>query len=656
MRKQEIVDWQEINEGIVCNYRDGGDYVLLRDPPENPQSWLDHFKHTDSRRWRFINALRWWAKQKHISLSISANGNAWYEHGDISGEIDLGRELTMLLEQYDVLEAYDEFRKSNWLEIKKEEFSNILQLGPFVEGQVALETEAEPEPHMLGAAVSTAFSTMVLMDEEDFTQAIEDKNFEDIPEKYPELILRSKMVECFGEKFSIDICKKDFCIEFDIGSSYSIKYRKLKKRLSRQSVDAVFRQICADYEIANQQRSESRRILFAHMASLGYIVDEGDEGYAFGRIRREYFFDPAKHLTGNDVRSDLISWLREQDLPDKISLDASTPIKKRPLPNQSPQSIPMLEVYDFSAIDTKAKIILENYWCKGHETLHRLWASPRWYQSEKDSWLDEKWWYEQAKMHNDHLLLAVLGDEQARMCIIRDMKELADSGWSGSFSIYEGYSPLYAFMARDYVWPDENPVEFYRGHDAASPERNHWLRFFNPLPYEIKRYAQGVIRDAIAADHDEEGFERLELSLRVFKTDEIGEFLSPDELNQIHKFCSEIAIMHFSEYCTEDAFLRIAYKFGWIDIVEKLSHNESFWQLWATWPFNFIYSGDFALTLSLFDKDELTQRLSAWVLSMDEKSLPREIVETFNITGPESIMKEQQLPAALAWSRTRLLF
>jgi len=181
--------------------------------------------------------------------------------------------------------------------------------------------------------------------------------------------------------------------------------------------------------------------------------------------------------------------------------------------------------------------------------------------------------------------------------------------------------------------------------------------FFDSIPYEIKRYAQGVVLDSLKDYEDEDQLRNIELSLRVFTMYEIGQFFSMDELYQIYKICSNIAAMHFcGDYNIKNTFLKIAYKFKWLDILETLSCNESFWQLWKSWPFNFTYSGDFALALSLFDKNELTQRFAAWILSIDEKTIPKEILETFNLTSPKKILEDQQLPAALAWSRTRLLF
>ncbi len=36
LREQDTVDWREVDDGIVCDYRDGGDYALLRQAPETP--------------------------------------------------------------------------------------------------------------------------------------------------------------------------------------------------------------------------------------------------------------------------------------------------------------------------------------------------------------------------------------------------------------------------------------------------------------------------------------------------------------------------------------------------------------------------------------------------------------------------------------------
>jgi len=468
--------------------------------------------------------------------------------------------------------------------------------------------------------------------------------------------LELKMYEHFGDKFGV-FSEQNFCIELDTGENYHIEYETLKKWLTGQSVHAVFQQICAEYETVNRQRSECRRILFAHMASLGYILDEDDDGYFFGRNRRKYLFDPEKDLTGDDVLQDLVFWLRKQNLPEDIDIEASAPIKRPPLPHIAPQSIPMLETYDFSAIDTKARKILEQYRCEGHEFPHERWESPLWFHPEKDLWMDYEWWHEQARIHKDDLLLAVLGDGEAHKRIVRDMQKLAEFGWSASFSIYEGYCPLKAFMARDYAWPHEDPVAFYRGDDCNSPEEHYWLMLFDSIPYEIKQYAQGMICDSLKDYEDEDQLRNIELSLRVFTIYEIGQFFSMDELYQIYKICSNIAAMYFGgDYNIKNTFLKIAYKFRWIDILDTLSCNESFWQLWKSWPFNFTYSGDFALALSLFDKNELTQRFAAWILSIDEKTIPKEILETFNLTSPKKILEDQQLPAALAWSRTRLLF
>ncbi len=40
LREQDSVDWREVDDGIVCDYRDGGDYALLRQAPENPRAWM----------------------------------------------------------------------------------------------------------------------------------------------------------------------------------------------------------------------------------------------------------------------------------------------------------------------------------------------------------------------------------------------------------------------------------------------------------------------------------------------------------------------------------------------------------------------------------------------------------------------------------------
>ena len=153
-------------------------------------------------------------------------------------------------------------------------------------------------------------------------------------------------------------------------------------------------------------------------------------------------------MTGGDVQSDLLSWLRKYKLPEEINPNASARIGIRPLPNSTPQAIPTLDTYDFSAIDAKAKRILEKYRRKGCEYPHEHWESPRWYQADQDLWMNEEWWREQARIHDDKLLLAVLGDQQARMYIINSMKKLADFGWCAGFSIYEGYFVLCVLLWR----------------------------------------------------------------------------------------------------------------------------------------------------------------------------------------------------------------
>ncbi len=70
LREQDSVDWREVDDGVVCDYRDGGDYALLRQAPENPWAWLARFQRTDDRRERFIAGLRWWAAEHRTSLFL----------------------------------------------------------------------------------------------------------------------------------------------------------------------------------------------------------------------------------------------------------------------------------------------------------------------------------------------------------------------------------------------------------------------------------------------------------------------------------------------------------------------------------------------------------------------------------------------------------
>ena len=74
LQRQDDLDWQVVDEGVVCDDRDGGDYVLLREMPATFHQWLLEFRRTDKRRTRFIDALCWWGKSRHIVISMDRNG------------------------------------------------------------------------------------------------------------------------------------------------------------------------------------------------------------------------------------------------------------------------------------------------------------------------------------------------------------------------------------------------------------------------------------------------------------------------------------------------------------------------------------------------------------------------------------------------------
>lgn len=655
LRAQDEISWHEEPDGIVCDHLDGGDYVVVRKAPEDAAVWVRAFLEMSRRRVSFINALHWWASDRGYRVVASKRGKTWYETDYGSArDVWLGRDLTDLMKSNDDAKVLLEYKMTHGFQIDPEEFERARSKGAFVanEAQITAAREKNADDFRPLVVALTAMN-LGLASSGDFSEEPLAEETDPLIQKHPLILLALMLRRQFPEELDHRI-KGGFKLQHEYSQPIRFKRAETERRIADTSVQDVFDWICSEYGKVKDSGERLRRRFLAHMAGLGYAMDEARfEGVGFGKDHTEFDCDLDALLSAGDSEARLNDWLKRHQLPAPLPVGHNVEIEVRTLPSRPPAAIPELADYGdyLGAIDHRSNELLSNHRKNGWKRPHAYWADPKWNQPELDDWATDNWWREQAIRHEDDLLLAVLGDAEARQRIIDEGVRLAGVDWSPGFCVYEGCNPVRILMAFPNAWPEGDRAEILE--EQGSTEW-WWTSYFEQIPYEFKRLAIGSIRDQLEA---EEGISPAGVSgaLRVFRKPEIERYLEPGEIAAIHDACLRMARCRIDDAVDLERLLETAVWFGWHDIIDALDENDTFWEAFRTWGLPISITGEVALLLSLVNRPHMVQRLAAWMLSVDKKAHRRELarrqLDEWLRLG--SGLRTQKLAAAIAWNRVR---
>lgn len=648
LSEEPSISWQAIPEGVVCNFDDGADYVVLRKPPSDPVSWICEFKLLNRRRTRFIATLKTCLTARGLILQIRETGACYGDDlEDVGGELWLGENLSDLLRNHSEAEAYVEFNKQHFLSTSPEQFAESLRLGIQDATSPALDELVPTKPDVFQVAV-VAWGLGSIADR-DFLEAPSTEACDALREKNPVIDLAIRLISRFRgrthtENGELRISAGEKAISWNAGD--------LLQRISAKNLDLVFREIVAQVEAEDCERDLLENLFLSHLAGLGLAKDENWNGEVnFGSTHVQYTCDVKRLLESENPRAAMQDWLRENSLSEIVSDEAVNIMVSRNLPPSVPMAVPCLDDYDFDKLRGEANAIVAQHIKDGFTYPSESWGDRLWNPDQSDPWATEAWWFELAEKRNDRALLWRLGDHVALYETVNECKRLAAAGWDAGFCVYEGCIPLDVLRGLAHAWPDANPVEIFEGDVNGRTRRAPWSRFFRCLPYEFKRLARGRVRDELNELEDASLTEVAD-ALNLFNAEEILDFLSQSEIDAIRDRCLVVANGEFRDDGAGTEFLRVAHWFGWFDVADVVTENSRFWEAFRTWPAQTMMVGEYALALSLFERPDLTRRLAAWTLNVDAvryrgESRRRDLLCYFN-----DDRSTQRLAAAIAWHRT----
>lgn len=645
------IDWHSIAEGVVCNYSDGADYVVLRSAPQNPTDWIHNFKLVNTRRTNFIHAFRWCIHDLGGRLAIEETGVAHRDQGESKTELPFGEWLTELLTEQTEAQAFSKFDETHYVGIAPSHFNSALKRGAFEPNTPRKEPLERVDYGIDVDAFMVAWTARDLRvagcDELSDPPTKEDADR--LVRENPEIMLVRELETRFRER--VEISGPLLRIRIGGEKYYTIAIADAIKRVRANGISAVQAEIIEVCQSELATRSSLRNRFFSHLAKLGYAKEKTWDGeHAFGRTHVLFSCDVESLLDRDNPLDAICSWLRARKLPDELYEGDEIEIEERNLPVCAPSPIPRLEEYDVAELNGAATAIIRKHESHGFDAPHEYWANPMWNVDPADSWATEDWWREQARRKQDRRLLWQLGDHVALHEIIAEATRMP-SDWDAGFAVYEGCHPMEIMKALPFVWPNDNPLDVYLGDGNGSAVFVHWTSYFECVPYELKRYAAACIR-AVIQNSENVGVDSIETQLRVFRPADIGDFLSSTEIESIRDFSLKRAQGPWRDGESPVELLTIAAWFDWTDVADQLEENLTFWESFRTWPVPAAIAGEVALAFSRFDRPELTRRIAAWALSLDSPPYRKDSRKRDLLTCFGHDRKKQRLAAAIAWSRS----
>lgn len=663
--------WREILEGIVLEFSDGCDMLLIDQraieqtgksaPAEVARTVLKAFEKLDRRRTAVLIGLRHWAAETGVALQRSQTGNwgSYKNHG--SSTIDVGYSLTKLLQRHTPAVVLRQLAEQNWLDklTSAQAKELVAREAPPTNELSYRDTSTEMEADAANVSLFTGFwqtlgdrdLDLKKLDElqRNFLRRAQDPGIAVIDKLQARLPDYPLGVDCCSPKKVILI---DFTNNLD-QFAFHADGPNIDRLLDEHGgVDGAVEYLAAQFHQRNDARDQVIQAIDTLLAKRGCVKDPqpwNRDGWWYGTTHQQYGFDPGPLLTRRLHRHapvDLVlAWCEKHKIAPEVTRDEIETILKSPpvaighrmlppVPIEEGPQLPPLSSWDFAELDRVAQTWIAAFRSElekppKQRTLLPIdplqyWNQPQWYARAKDTWVDDDWWIDQARH-------AWRAHQQERQ--------------KGRREYWPDQQSAYMLLAYGDNEPREAVVNYYRElqyyHDEAIEDELAWVlegklpwsmyEFDNSeypaqlgkLPPHLARKTAITLREEVRRmqeDSDDVSVEGILQIATSLDRSSAQQWLTAKEIQWLHESCLKWAsATHDLTQFWNFSPLLIATQFGWTDVVDRLEQNPIVPMCLLNDDMRRgFFLADFILWISRISAGPYAARWAAYALTLDE--------------------------------------
>lgn len=704
------IPWREIGEGIVLEFTDGCDMLLIDDreikrtaqptPSAAAKTLVAKFQKLDERRSAVLRGLQGYSRENQYTVTPSQTGQWVLKSAGSQTYMEVGLALTKSVEKHSPPIAL--LHLLRWSCFAKPSRANLKRWVAPDEVYEAKTTMG----HELATPAASAQSQFCAQFEEALEQAAAEER-----RRHPEYELLDRLRERLGEdRVTAGCCmpKQVFEIEFtDREGSFAFhsSWNQVRKMLAKHGdMDRVVDHLVDKFTRLDQARGQVLHALDSILATRGCAKDRYGfhrNGWMYGTTHQQYAFDPGTPLTRKLARHKpvevILAWCEAQKVAPTVTREEIEAAFERPtvviptrmLPpvpfNDGPQ-IPPLDSWDFAFLDALARTWIETFRNEAAKPEEKqklfplpvlsYWDDRDWYTRDRDTWVDDRWWIDQARVAWDQ------GEKKDKPYIVAQQA-------------------AFVLLAYGIDLPRERVLEYYRDseyHPEAIDDGLSWVlegelpwsmldddedASYPPqlgkLPPRLARNIAMTTREAIRSIESGSDDYDLDTLLKICaKLDRPSaeEWLTQREIKWLHTACMKWAsgTDDLTQFW-ENTPLQIAIHFAWPEVADRLTENPSVATSLLGNRELCIDPSGMVLSLSRLKPDHFAARWAAYLLARDpqaevEKSVSQITQWVFRdadeslLKGKDRFIKEttksqtqtqniQKVAAAIAWHRCR---
>ena len=693
------IPWREIREGIVLEFADGCDMLLVDDleiqrnakqtPKLTAQAIYKRFDKLNRRRKAVIIGVRHWAQRSDVAMQQSSTGDWRTEKACCTSSIDVGNVLTRLVEDRAPYEALIEFLRGNNLfdQVTPEEARRIVTL----QKPPAKERPIQDDP------------------EEEWTWTQRGKGSPKTSNKITEENLVWRLREQLpSHEVTTDCCteKRAIQIDFADGEGFFAVHSSrtyLRKLVAKHgSFNALVDHLVSRFKRFDQGRRQVLHALENILAARGCFKDRiglDRDDWAYGKTHQEYRFDPGVSLTRTLNRHDpidvVLEWCQKSDVTPKVTREEIEAALEQPairmttcmlpkVPFADGPQIPSLSDLNIEAVDKSSQEWIAIFRQEANKPVAKqthfpaaalaYWSEPQWYALGEDTWVDDAWWIEQARaawqveverakpyIENQQAayILLAYGIDLPRQRVLERYEgshyhpEAIDDGLSW---VLEGELP-WSMLDFDIEYPDQ----------------------LGKLPPQLARKIAITLRETIRGVEGEwDGFGDAypDKEWAHLDRESAEQWLTPEEIAWLHTTCRNWAssTSDLTTFWYTSPF-GIAVQFGWTDVADQIEKNPSVTTGLLVNTLGFSYLPEYLLWLSRLKPGTFAARWAAYALLLNQEAEVERAVAEFSKSILEvsdkqirkhqyamirevqhsntKFQRELKLAAAIAWHRCR---
>ncbi|PQO47821.1 hypothetical protein [Blastopirellula marina] len=695
------IPWRELREGIVLEFADGCDMLLVDDraiahyaqetPQRTAQVIFKRFDKLNRRRKAVLIGLRHWAVRSNVAIQRSPTGHWHLEKKQRTSSIDVGHVLTRLVEDRAPHDALLELLQWCGLfdRISPADARQVVTFQSPPENECSVSEEPEDEWAPLrwhNASLKISNKTT----EENLVWRLRQR-------------LPNYQVDA-------EYCtpKRSIAIQFADGESYFALHSSrsyLKSQVARHgSFNALVDHLVARFKRFDTGRGQVLHALENILADRGcfkgrFNVHHGD--WAYGKTHQQYRFSPGVSLTRALNRHTPIdvalSWCESQQVTPTVTREEIIDALARPavevptrilpsVPFEEGPQIPSIDAWDFVQLDDLARTTIEAFRkeaAKPEKKQTRFsrsalcyWNHPDWYVRDQDTWVDDAWWIDQARLawqRGENEGKPYIVAPQAAYMLLAYGIDLPRKRVLDCYRDTE-YHPEAILDELAWVLEGELPWSMLEFN-----EENSYPPQLGKLPPRVARNIAMMARDAMrsidsgSSDYDLDSLLR---DCTRLDRESAEEWLLPREIEWLHTACMKWAsATEDLEQMWDISPLQIAIHFEWPEVAERLAESPCAATSLLGSNDMYLDPSGFVLALSRLQPNHFAARWAAFILARDfqtelENNVAKITKWVFRgadedlLKGKDRFIQQttksqtqaqnaQKLAAAIAWHRCR---